>query len=438
MLQLARVLRQVSQRQTKKGKQMPRMTKAQKAGLDFLDLVFFNDLVVHTGMDAEERSQLQRIVQRVTQMVECRHSGREADVIKHLVFYILELSLATTTEELSQANPNVPLPPNLSSEQMEAVGNFWRDYQLAYMSVATEISTGVLIDHALEIAEVLIGEFAGYSPLVRRDLVTRCFVSEFNDAPLGVYCWLIVSGVLPVTKNNPDRITDEFSDSFITRIALLADYQMIVHGFNMIMSKDDGIAEYLRMRSLNLTEDTVDRLLDVQRHFNEALNKKSLGGFPLISRRDLKNPLQVQRFFCEWGKRKVRFRMHTGTLGSWLSILGAGMVQRQLMVEYAHAARTQYPNKLGTVPLSDLKVPAVFNACDNRHTLTEFVQSQLSDYGLRINPDTLYRSHSTMRKTTLRLLAMYCDMTRSLGIAMPAPHEDVSYGNAFIHSDKLG
>jgi len=65
---------------------MPRMTKAHRAGLDFLDLVFFNDLVVHVGMDAEERSQLRRIVERVTQMVECRHSGREAEVIKHLVF----------------------------------------------------------------------------------------------------------------------------------------------------------------------------------------------------------------------------------------------------------------------------------------------------------------------------------------------------------------
>ncbi|MBX9410306.1 hypothetical protein K5E40_32200 [Pseudomonas baetica] len=417
---------------------MPRMTKAHKAGLDFLDLVFFNDLVVHLGMDAEERSQLQRIVQRVTQMVECRHSGRDADVIKHLIFYILEVGLANTTEELTLVNPNVPRPPNLSPEQMEAVDNFWSDYQMAYMTVVTEKCTGVLANPALEIAEVLIEEFRGYSPLVRRDLLTRCFVSEFKDAPLGVYCWLIVSGVLPVTKNNPDRITNKFSDSFITRLALLADYQMVIHAFNMMMSKDEGSGVYIGMRNLNLTEDTVDRLLDIQRHFNEALNKKSLGGIPLICWRNLKDPLQVQGFFGEWGKRKVRLRMHTGTLGSWLSILGAGMVHRQLLAEYAHAARVQYPNKRGTVKLSDLKVPALFNACDNRHTLTQFVQMRLSDYGLRINPDTLYRSHSTMRKTTLRLLAMYCDMTRALGIAMSAPYEDVSYGNVFIHSDKLG
>ncbi|SBW84958.1 hypothetical protein PVE_R2G0933 [Pseudomonas veronii 1YdBTEX2] len=321
---------------------------------------------------------------------------------------------------------------------MEAVDNFWNDYQMAYMSVITEKNTGVLANHALQIAEVLIGEFVGCSPLVRRDLLTRCFVSEFTDASVGVYCWLIVSGVLPVTKNNPDRITDEFTESFLIRLALLADYQMIVHAFNMMISKDDASATYLRMRNLNLTEDTVDRLLDIQRHFHDAISKKSLASIPLICRRSLENPSQVQEFFGEWGKRKVRFRAHTGTLGSWLSILGAAMVHRQLMGEYALAARTQYANRLGAVKLSDLKVPAIFNACDNQHTITELVKGRLSEYGLRINPDTLYRSHSTMRKTTLRLLALYCKLTRDLGVAMSAPYEDVSYVNAFVHSDKLG
>lgn len=67
---------------------------------------------------------------------------REAEVIKHLVFFILEVSLANTTEELMQVNPNVPPPPNLSSEQIEAVDNFWNDYQMAYMTVVTEKALG--------------------------------------------------------------------------------------------------------------------------------------------------------------------------------------------------------------------------------------------------------------------------------------------------------
>lgn len=416
---------------------MPRSTNSKMAGLDFLDLVFFNDLVVHLGMDAEERCQLEEIVRRVTQMVESRHVDREADVIKHLVYYFLEVSLANTTEEVSQVTPHVPRPSNLSSDLMEAVDNFWNDYQMAYMSVVTENTTGVMAHHALEIAETLIGEFAGYSPLVRRDLVTRCFVSEFTDASVGVYCWLVVSGILPVTKNSSDRITVEFTDSFITRLTLLADYQMVVHAYNMLISKIEPVGVYMGMSNLKLTEKTVERLLDIQSHFHQAINKKSLLSIPLLSNRDLSNLERVKDFFEKWGKRKVRLRMYPKGLGGWLSILGAGMVQKQSMDEYAHAARTQYPNRTGEVMLKVLKIPAIFNACDNRNTITEFVTIRLSGFGLRINPDTLYRSHAKLRKTTLRMLATYCEMTRGFGVAMSAPYDDTCYLSVFIHSDKL-
>ncbi|WP_340053167.1 hypothetical protein [Pseudomonas sp. JAI120] len=41
---------------------MARITKAQKAGLDFLDQIFFNELVVHRGMNDEEQQQLETVI----------------------------------------------------------------------------------------------------------------------------------------------------------------------------------------------------------------------------------------------------------------------------------------------------------------------------------------------------------------------------------------
>ncbi|ETK42528.1 hypothetical protein H098_08105 [Pseudomonas fluorescens FH5] len=416
---------------------MARITEAQKAGLDFLDLVFFNELVVHRGMDAEERRQLETVVWRVTQVAESRHSGREAEIIKHLAYYFLEVSLANTTEELRQASP-VEVPSlDLSKETIEAVDQFTNDFQMAFMLAMTEKSTGVLASHALEIADVLKGEFVGYSALVRRDLLKRCFVLEFRDVSVGVYCWLTVTGVLPVTKNRPDRTVSEFDEKFITRLTLLADYEMIVHGLNMMISKDNSICVFLGKQQFNLKEATVDRLLDIQKHFNEAISKSSLRGIPLINMRNLASAAQVQDFFERWGTRKVRLRMHTGTLASWLSILGAGMVELQLWREYDHAAREKYPNGIESVDITELKVPAIFNACDNQHTISEFVKNKLSKEGLRINPDTLYRNHSMMRKTILRLLDMYCKLTRDAGIVMSPMHDDTYYGSTFIHADKL-
>ncbi|MCK9697010.1 hypothetical protein [Pseudomonas syringae] len=416
---------------------MARITKAQKAGLDFLDLVFFNELVVYRGMDAEERRQLETVILRVTQMAESRHSGRESEIIKHLAYYFLEVSLADTTEELRQVIPVEVAPPDLSKETIEAVDRFTNDFQMAFMLVITQKSMGVVASYALEIADALKGEFVGYSPLVRRDLLKRCFVREFRNVSVGVYCWLTVAGVLPVTKNSPDRIGSEFDEKFITRLTLLADYEMIMHGLKMMISKDNSICVFLGKQEFNLKEATVDRLLDIQKHFNEAITKPSLRGIPLINMRDLASTAQVQDFFERWGSRKVRLRMHTGTLASWLGILGAGMVELQLWRDYDHAAREKYPNGAESVEITELKVPAIFNACDNQHTITEFVKDKLSEDGLKINPDTLYRNHSMMKKTILRLLGIYCKLTRDAGVVMSPIYDDTQYGATFIHSDKL-
>lgn len=404
---------------------MARITKAQKAGLDFLDLVFFNELVVYRGMDAEERRQLETVIDRVKQMAESRYTDRESEIIKHLTYYFLEVSLATPTQELRRVM-QVP-PPDLSKETIEAIDRHTNDFKMAFMLAITQESTSVMASYALEIADALKDEFVGYSALVRRDLLKRCFVHEFSNASVDVYRWLTVAGVLPVTKNGPNRINSEFDERFVTRLTLLADYEMLMHGLKMMISKDNSICVFRGKQEFKLKEATVDRLLDIEKHFNEASSKSSLRSIPLINMRGLESAPRVQAFFERWGTRKVRLRMHTGTLASWLGLLGAGMVERQLCDHDA-----QHPN--GAKPVERT---AIFNACDNQHTITEFVRGKLSNYGLKINSDTLYRNHSMMKKTILRLLDFYCELTRDAGVVMSPIYDDIYYGSTFIHADKL-
>lgn len=416
---------------------MARITKAQKAGLDFLDQIFFNELVVHRGMNSEEQRQLETVITRVTQMAESKYSGREAEIIKHLAYYFLEVTLINTRDEWKQAIP-VEVPPlDLPKETIEAVDRYTNTVQMASMLAFTEMSTGFEASYALEIFETLKDEFVGYSALVRRDLVKRCFVCEFRDAPVASYCWLIVAGVLPVTKNGPDRINRSFNAEFITRLTLMADYEMITHHLKVTLSKNSSASVFLGQPKFDLQEATIDRLLDVQKVFNESSTKSSLRGVPLINFCNLTNIAQVQNFFEQWGSRKARLRMHSGTLASWLGILGAGMVEMQLSRKYYDAAQEKYKSGAEFVEVSDLKVPAIFNACNNKYTITEFVKERLSEYGLQINSDTLYRNHSMMSKTVLRLLSMYCKMTRDAGVVMAAIDDDTFYMSLFIHADKM-
>lgn len=87
--------------------------------------------------------------------------------------------------------------------------------------------------------------------------------------------------------------------------------------------------------------------------------------------------------------------------------------------------------------MSDLKVPPIFNAFDNQHTLSAEVQGKLATYGLQINADTLYRTHVMIIKTTLQLLHSYCHLTRTTGVVMSAIEDDIWYMSLFIHGDKV-
>lgn len=405
---------------------MARITKAQKAGLDFLDQILFNELVLHRGMNIEERHQIETIVESVTQMAESKYSGHEAEIIKHLAYHFLAVTLASTHDEWKKFIAVGEVSRDIA-EKIEAVENHMRSFQMALMLAITEKSTGFKASFALEILETLKDEFIGFSALVKGDLVRRCFVFEFEDASVKSYCWLTITGVLAVTKNSPARINNNLSAEFRARLTLLADYEMIAHKMKVMFSKNSIASAYLGQHNFDLKETTIDRLLDVQRIFNESCAKSSLHTIPLLSLRDLKKAAQVQEFFEQWGNRQVRLRMHIGTLAGWLGVLGSGMVDMRLAREYDYAAQEKRVNGIAPVETSDLKVPAIFNACDNKGTITELVKERLLEYGLQISSDALYRNHSKMSKTTLRFLHTYCEMTREAGLVNSATEDDAFY-----------
>lgn len=416
---------------------MARITKEQKAAMDLVDQLCFDQLVVYGGMDAAERQQLNKIVTRVNQMAEEKYTGANAEAIKHMAYCFLEVYLVNSRDELRKAIPVDVGTLDLPEETIAAFDRYNTDYQLAFMLVLVEKATGFDASYALEIAEALKDEFAGYSALVRRDLVKRCLAWEFEDAPLMAYCWLTVTEVLPAKKNAPERINNPVKPEFVTRLTLLASHEMLMHNLKITLGKTSAASVLVRNNLLKLNENYIDSLLDVERVFTEASLKPSLRGVPQITVCDFKNPKRVKNFFSNWGSRKTRLRMHTGTLASWPGFLGAAMLEIRLTNEYLSAAQEKFCQGTLSVAMTDLKVPPIFNAFDNQNTLSEGVQRKLAAYGLRINADTLYRTHVMLRKTTLHILHSYCQLTRKTGVVMSAIEDDIWYMSLFIHGDKV-
>ena len=402
---------------------MARITKEQKAATDFLDQLCFDQLVVHCGMTAAERQQTNEIVTRVNQMAEDHYSGANVEAIKHLAYCLLEVNLANTHDELRKAIPVDVATLDFPEETIAAVERYNTTYQMAFMLVVLEKATGFDASYALEIFETLKVDFTDYSPLVRRDLVKRCLAWEFKDAPLMAYCWLTVTGVLPAIKNGPERIKNPVTQEFVTRLTLLASHEMVIHYLKVTLGKTSAASPLVRNKSLKLSENSINDLLNVECIFIEASLRPSLRGVPQITVCDFNNPKQVQKFFSHWGDRKTRLRMHTGTLASWPGFLGAAMLEIRLNTR--------------TVAMTGLKVPAIFNAFDNQGTLSAQVKEKLAAYGLQINADTLYRTHFMISKTTLHILYRYCQLTRTTGVVMSAIEDDLWYMPLFIHVDKV-
>lgn len=416
---------------------MARIRIEQKAATDFVDQLCFDQLVVHCGMTPAERQQTKEIVTRVNQMAEEHFSGANAEAIKHLAYCFLEVSLANTRDELRNAIPADVEALDLPEETIAAFDRHNTNYHLAFMLALVEKVTGFDASYALEIFETLENEFVGYSALVRRDLVKRCLAWEFKDAPLMAYCWLTVAGVLPAKKNGSERINNPVTPEFVTRLTLLASHEMAMHSLKVTLGKTSAASVLVRNKKLTLNENYIETLLNVEQVFNEASLKPSLSGVPQITVCDFNNSKRVQKFFSNWGSRKTRLRMHTGTLASWTGFLGAAMLEIRLNGEYLSAAQEKFRLGVRNVVKTDLKVPAIFNAFDNQDTLSAGVQEKLASYGLQISADTLYRTHFMISKTTLHILYSYCQLTRKTGVAMSAIEDDICYMSLFIHGDKV-
>lgn len=418
---------------------MPRTTKAHKAGLDLLDQIVFNELVVYQGMTDYERLQLDTIISRVTEMAETKYVGSEIEFIKHLAFALLGVALCNTIDECQAAFPVIPQATNVTLEEINKVEKHHKKYVMQKVLDHTGEWMGLDGDYALKIVDELRSEFTGYSALVRRDLLMRCFVAEFSDASVKTYCWLISCGVLPVTKNGPDRIKWLMDENIAMRLALICDYEMIAHQINISSHGYYPPETRIAQDKLELHEQVNDRLLDVEIAHRRSAGQRSLKGFiPLIGDVDMFNQERIKEFFRNWGERKARFRMYSGNLASWLGFLGAVMVKKDHVVEQKKQELEDSRAK-DTGEIAKRVMQGIYSDTDNAGKITENVQSRLADlYGLRISANTLYRAYDDrLFLSNDHLLENYCRLSRDLDVAFPAIGEDNLYQGSFMLAGKF-
>lgn len=390
---------------------MARITASHAAGLDLIDKLFFNQILVQC-LFTEELGWLKDLDADLDR--ELTHKGVTGDqrqVVRHGVLCMMEAELSESLLLLSEAFPDkLPaLPDNITMHQFKQVERhnlcFFQAVLLAMLNAAHECDKLVVI----EITNALLGKYKNAPPAVRYRLVERMFSYEFMSAPIDCFTWLAKMGVLSSTKHPSVALEARYEPKFIQRLALLCEIDMQRDYIQREISRDDYASLKLIKEIKNIPEKTRKLLLAQAFKLIEtnALSnlKHSVPSFGLA---ELENSASIQRFFNKLNTYSTRFRVFQGSLASWTGMLCGGYVEV--------LDRRQ-----------DQKNPIYCAEANKKKSLTQVTSENMSACGFEINARTIYERHRDFKETILKIVTMYYDVTLLVNVAIPPYMNDLAY-----------
>jgi hypothetical protein len=296
---------------------MSRPTSQQIAGLNILDWLYFNQVLVYSVFSGEHLCCLYNIVEKVKAAVAAAGAtGIEAEVMKHYILCYLEIFVS---------DENIPGHPDF-----EKVMRFNKDFFAAFiMAIGKKTRDYSSID-ACSIAHGLIADVISAPVAVRFRLAERCLALEYPSAAHEALMWFAESEVIKCAKfrfsSRPNKNKrHEPLITIITRIGLLCEFELMrnasrrVRGvptlaetlFTRIASELPSFSKVLVLQAGKLWIEKFHSIESVENSFaifstDHAFDKKYVSIF--LSNLNLK-----------WS----RSRFCLGTSASWVGIIGA-------------------------------------------------------------------------------------------------------------------
>lgn len=394
--------------------QMTRTTASKAAGIDLLDRLYCNQILVHLIFGLEERDWLQRLAMQVRAAVrEKGATGLRAERLLHLTLCLLEIFLADEFEDLAKRVPfdPPPLPPDLTPAIVAKIRAHNRNYFAAAL-LAADNRMGAPEDEyvALEVASGLKDEFRSAPASVRHRLVERVLAIEFPNAPIDVFTWLAKMGVVPSKKFRDGIAAPPLHEAVVVRAASICEFEMfrqLIAGQMHFGDRcDGGFSKALRTQLKgHISDEARERLLTVMQAEERRINSPTLqNSFAWLIESRWKDKDYVALFLsnCHSMAPYIRAALHKQSTA--LSDIAAAMI--------AIRKTTQDPDK-------------ALYAEEREDTIAHDVSTELSNRGFNVHARTIYRHfreslqiHATHRNSYFKLL-------NRLDVALPAEYGDI-------------
>ena len=399
---------------------MARISSSHVAGLDLIDKLFFNQILVHC-LSTDELLWLKGLDTDLDH--ELTHSDvtdAQRQVVRHGVLCILEAELSdplrTPNEIFSVKRPE--LPENIPIKQYEELERYLLDFYIANVIALISVSHKCEQKIIFDIAESLIKKYKKkpISAIVRCYLVEKMFSYEFVNAPIDCFTWLSKMGVLDSKKYRGDRLNSMYRPEFLERLTLLCELDLYREDTSSTFNENEYIEIYSLREIYNLPKKTKNFILSkISNSFN-AIKGNTKNSIPFLAFEKLENQNSVKDFFSimESNKNRVRVRSFQGSLGGYIGILCGGYVE--LLIRDSN------------------KKESIYSAESNEGSLTDFISKWINSRGFCINARTIYERHREFKETILRITDTYRDMTK---VAIPPYVEDYLYNEIICQGIKL-
>lgn len=395
-----------------------RIAASHVAGLDLIDKLFFNQVLVFC-LFGEERVWLKELDADLDrELTDKGITGVHRQVVKHGVLCLMEIELSDSLLLLKEVYPDkLPaLPAGIGKQQFQETERyqleFFQAMVLATMSLSHQSDTQLVI----EITNALLEKYHTAPATVRFRLVDRMFAFEFRQAPIDCFTWLAKMGVLDSSKHPGVGLTSRHGPEFLQRLALMCEFDLHRDHNWRTARLNVLISSGLHVVAKDTPQESRDLLLQQEIKRMEVLSKPELNhGMPGINLGELEKPANVQRFFTSLNTYALRFRFFQGSLASWTGMLCGGVV------EILHR-------------LQDRKIP-IYADEFNEGSLTQCICEDMSARGFEITARTIYERHRDFKETILAMTTTYYRMLLFQGVAPPPNIIDMTHHGLALHFD---
>lgn len=395
---------------------MARTTEAKAAGLDLLDRLFRNQILVHLVLSGDEREWLARLKALVDKGANTTGiQGVEAERLRHWTYCLLEILVADHHGSGLERMPGAPpLPSNLSMATVQRIAEFERVF-FAGLALGFGESIGgsaaTTVRAALDLAEGLVEDFRGAPAVVRLRLAERALAFEFPEAPLEALQWLASVGILRPAKFSARPTTEPVSKAVAVRAASIYEFETI-RGLTRILAGDVKISKasqekfVQRMQSVSEKDanDVDVVLLDMQRAEARLRQPGNLFALALCDPQWCFAPESASRFLAKCHQVTPYMRTSLHKQSTALTDIAAAIARIR---------------KTRSTPSR-----ALYAVDSKRGTIADDVAELLCARGFEVHPKTIHRHLLSRMATPVHVQTFYREAVSQMGIAWPAHWPD--------------